>query len=53
VGYALCVVLALPLLALTLMFTGHLGVGGVAVAAAVTTICAAVAWNARRRADAG
>ena len=48
-GYAVCVVLAIPLVVLGLSFARLLGPVGLTVAVAVTGLGVAVAWTARRR----
>jgi ABC-type dipeptide/oligopeptide/nickel transport system permease subunit len=50
-GYVVGIVLAIPLLLLALFFAGYLGTVVLAVAAAITALCAGVAWTARRRAE--
>ena len=50
-SYAVCLILAVPLLLLGWAFVGILGLVGVAVAAAVTTACVAASRTMQRHAE--
>jgi hypothetical protein len=50
-SYAVCIVLAIPLLLLGWAFVGILGLVGVAVGAAVTAACVVVSRTMQRRVE--